>query len=116
VIEMMEEEKLPERAQIIGEKVLARFRRLQERYPRIGDVRGLGAMCAMELVKGPDKTPDKEMAGKILAQCNRRGVILMGAGLYSNVIRVLTPLVITDEQLEEGLDVIEEVVDEVLGK
>jgi 4-aminobutyrate aminotransferase/(S)-3-amino-2-methylpropionate transaminase len=115
VIEMMEEERLPERAQIIGKKVLKRFRKLQERYPQIGDVRGLGAMCAMELVKGPDKTPDKDLAGKILVECNRRGVILMGAGLYSNVIRVLSPLVITDEQLEEGLDVIEEVVDEVLG-
>ncbi|GGE13854.1 4-aminobutyrate--2-oxoglutarate transaminase [Marinithermofilum abyssi] len=116
VIRMMEEEKLPERAQAIGEQVLARFSRLQEKYPQIGGVRGVGAMCAFETVKDADtKEPDKELAGRMIRECGQRGVILMGAGIYGNVIRTLAPLVITDEQVQEALDVIEEVVDELLG-
>jgi len=90
---------------------------MRREHPAIGDVRGLGAMCAFEVVKDPEsKEPDKERAGKIVAECGRRGVAVMGAGLYGNVIRILCPLVITDEQLEEGLDVLEEVVKEVVGK
>ncbi|OYD09067.1 4-aminobutyrate--2-oxoglutarate transaminase [Paludifilum halophilum] len=114
VIEVMEEEKLPDRAREIGEKVVSRFRRWQEKHPQIGGVRGMGAMCAFEWVKGPNQEPDKELAGRFLRECNRRGVILMGAGLYGNVIRLLSPLVIQDEQLEEGLNVMEEVLEELL--
>ncbi|SEN69295.1 4-aminobutyrate--2-oxoglutarate transaminase [Lihuaxuella thermophila] len=111
VIEMMEEEGLPERATAIGEIVTDRFHRLQQRIPQIGDVRTLGAMSAVELVKDPaTKEPAKELTAEILQEVNKRGVILMGAGLYGNVIRVLSPLVITDEQLTEGLDVIEQVM------
>ncbi|TCS75512.1 4-aminobutyrate aminotransferase [Effusibacillus lacus] len=109
VIEMMEEDRLVERANVIGEKIMSRFLQMKQKYSVIGDVRGLGAMCAIELVKDDTKEPDKELAGRIIQECNRRGVIVMGAGLYGNVIRILSPLVITDEQLEEGLDVIKEV-------
>lgn len=114
VIEMLEEG-LVERANRIGERILSRFERMRRNYPVIGDVRGLGAMCAFEVVKDPEsKEPDKERAGRIVSECGRRGVAVMGAGLYSNVVRILCPLVITDEQLEEGLDVVEEVVEEVV--
>ncbi|SMO63702.1 4-aminobutyrate--2-oxoglutarate transaminase [Melghirimyces algeriensis] len=116
VIRMMEEEKLPERAQVIGEHILSHFHRLKDKHPQIGEVRGIGAMCAFETVKDPrSKEPDKELAGRIIHECGQRGVILMGAGLYSNVIRTLVPLVITEDQLKEALDVMEEVVDHLLG-
>ncbi|MCM3706361.1 MULTISPECIES: 4-aminobutyrate--2-oxoglutarate transaminase [Cytobacillus] len=111
VIKMMEEEKLPERAIHIGERIVQRFSDLQEKVPAIGDIRTLGAMTSVELVKDPDtKEPDKELTAKIIQEANRRGVIVMSAGLYGNVLRILSPLVITDEQLIEGLDVIEEII------
>jgi 4-aminobutyrate aminotransferase / (S)-3-amino-2-methylpropionate transaminase / 5-aminovalerate transaminase len=111
VIEMMEEEKLPERAVVIGEKIIARFNNLKDSFAVIGEVRGLGAMCAVELVKDSEsKEPNKELTGKIVQECNRRGVIVLSAGLYGNVLRFLSPLVITDEQLDEALDVIEGVL------
>ena len=115
-IEIMEQEKLAERANGIGEKIISRFRRLQQKYPVVGDVRGLGAMCAMELVKDLEtKAPDKELTERITHECNKRGLVMINAGLYGNVIRILSPLVITDEQLEEGLDVIEEVFADLLN-
>ncbi|UUZ87099.1 4-aminobutyrate--2-oxoglutarate transaminase [Paenibacillus sp. P26] len=109
VIEMLEEQRLAERAALIGNVVSERFRRLQQEVDRIGDIRSLGAMCAMELVKDPaGKEPDKELTNRVLQEAYRNGVIVMGAGLYGNVIRFLSPLVITDEQLAEGLDVLEQ--------
>jgi 4-aminobutyrate aminotransferase/(S)-3-amino-2-methylpropionate transaminase len=114
VIEMMEEQRLPDRANQIGETILSRFQRMQEKYNCIGDVRGLGAMCAMEIVKDRQtKEPDKQLTANIIQECYKRGVIVLSAGLYGNVIRMLSPLVITDEQLEEGLDVIEEVISDL---
>jgi 4-aminobutyrate aminotransferase/(S)-3-amino-2-methylpropionate transaminase len=108
VIDMMENDGLVERANQIGETILSHFRRMQKTYPVIGDVRGLGAMCAVELVKDPKtKEPHKELTAKIIQECSRRGVILLSAGIYGNVLRFLTPLVITDEQLYEALEVIE---------
>jgi 4-aminobutyrate aminotransferase/(S)-3-amino-2-methylpropionate transaminase len=115
VIEMLERDGLIERANEIGKRITARLTLLQRKYPCIGDVRGLGAMCAMELVKDPvSKEPDKQLAGRIIQECHQRGVIIMGAGFYSNVIRFLAPLVITDGQLEEGLNVIEEVFADIV--
>ncbi|GAB7387741.1 4-aminobutyrate--2-oxoglutarate transaminase [Bacillaceae bacterium] len=111
VIEMMEEDGLVERANAIGRQIRERFKAMQAKYPVIGDVRGIGAMCALELVKDPEtKEPYKELAGQLIQECNRRGLIILGAGIYGNVIRILSPLVITDEQLQEGLDVMEEVL------
>jgi len=114
VIDMMEQEKLPERACVIGESILKRFRQFRDKYAQVGDVRGLGAMCAMEIVKDKaTKEPDKDLTAKIVQACNRRGLVLLSAGLYSNVIRILSPLVITDDQLEEGLNVLENVLEEL---
>ncbi len=114
VIRMLQQEQLVERANVIGQIAINRFSRLQEKYETVGDVRGLGAMVAVEFVTdAKTKTPNKELTAAILRECHQRGVIVMGAGLYSNVIRLLTPLVITDEQLEEALDVIEEVIAEL---
>lgn len=117
VIEMLEEDRLAERAESIGAAVSERFLRLQQEVSRIGNVRTLGAMSAIELVKDPvTKEPDKELTTRILQEAHQHGVIVMGAGLYSNVIRILSPLVITDEQLAEGLDVLEQAVKTCLSQ
>ncbi|WP_134704445.1 4-aminobutyrate--2-oxoglutarate transaminase [Ammoniphilus sp. YIM 78166] len=114
VIEMMEEERLADKAQIIGDTIMSRFTELKNRYSFIGEVRGLGAMCAVELVKDQaTKEPNKELTAQIVQECYRRGVIVLSAGLYGNVLRFLSPLVITDDQLKEALDVIEEVLSDL---
>lgn len=114
VIEMLERDGLLKRATVIGETIMRRFRQMQQRYSCVGDVRGLGAMCAMEIVNSRvTREPDKEMTQRILQEAHRRGVVLMGAGLFGNVIRTLAPLVISDEQLQEALDVVEEALEAV---
>ncbi|CEH28875.1 4-aminobutyrate aminotransferase [Aneurinibacillus migulanus] len=112
VLDVIEKNDLNEKGRIIGEKVMERFNRLADKYDIIGDVRGLGAMCAIEFVKDRQtKEPNKEIVGTIVNEANKRGLITLSAGLFGNVLRVLMPLVITDEQLEEGLDIIEEAME-----
>jgi 4-aminobutyrate aminotransferase/(S)-3-amino-2-methylpropionate transaminase len=107
-IRLMEELKLGPRAMEIGKRVTDRFKALQKKYPQwIGDVRGLGAMVAMELVSdGDPHKPATEVTGEVLKACTSRGLLIIGAGIYSNVIRFLAPLVISDEQLDRGLDIL----------
>jgi 4-aminobutyrate aminotransferase / (S)-3-amino-2-methylpropionate transaminase / 5-aminovalerate transaminase len=113
VIGMLQEENLIERANVIGQIAINRFKELQKKYEMIGDVRGLGAMVAVEFVKDPvTKEPNKELTASVLKECHQRGVILMSAGIYGNVIRLLSPLIITNEQIEEALEVMEEVITE----
>ena len=93
----------------MGEQALARMRDWRERYPLVGDVRGLGAMVAIELVTDrTERTPAAGAAAHILVEARERGLILIKAGLYDNVIRLLMPLVTTDDELVEGLDILEE--------
>lgn len=107
-IELMERENLNQRAEQIGETLMGRFRGWQERFPIIGDVRGLGAMCAVEFVAGRgDRTPNTDAPLKIVGAAYQRGLLLIRAGLYSNCVRTLVPLTISDAELEEGLDVLE---------
>ncbi|HEY3423507.1 MAG TPA: 4-aminobutyrate--2-oxoglutarate transaminase [Negativicutes bacterium] len=114
-LDYIKEQKLVERANHIGEKAITRFKNLQDKYEMIGDVRGLGAMVAVELVKDRQtKEPAKDAVSQILDKCTKRGVLALNAGIYGNVIRLLMPLVITDEQLDLGLTVIEEAMAEVL--
>lgn len=114
VIEMMEEEGLIERSNVIGNEIITRLERLQQKHSFLGEVRGLGAMVALEIVKDQhSKTPDKELTGRIAQACHQRGLIILTAGIYGNVIRMLSPLVITDEQLAEALDIFEEVLQDV---
>lgn len=111
VLEVMEEEQINKRAEVIGETVMKKFRGWYDRFEIVGDVRGLGAMCAIEFVTDrKTKTPAKQLASQILKEAQKRGVIALNAGIYDNVVRLLMPLVITDEQLEEGLDVLEEAI------
>jgi 4-aminobutyrate aminotransferase / (S)-3-amino-2-methylpropionate transaminase / 5-aminovalerate transaminase len=115
VLDIIESENLNDRARILGDRVIEKMQFLAGRFECVGDVRGLGAMCAMEIVKdGQSKTPDKETVGKIVKAAAERGLMLLSAGLYGNVIRILMPLTITDDQLEEGLQTLEEAFEAVL--
>ena len=116
VLDTVEEEGLAERAEAIGDAIQSRMESWRERYPFIGDVRGLGAMLAIEIVKDSEtKAPDSDLATAIAENAMKRGLLLLKAGIHSNCIRVLVPLVITDEQLSEALGVWEEALDEVSG-
>ncbi|MGA5691251.1 4-aminobutyrate--2-oxoglutarate transaminase [Cytobacillus pseudoceanisediminis] len=113
VIRTIEEEGLLERANEIGSLFTEKFSDLPLKYKQVGEVRSLGAMCAIEFVKDQDtKEPNKEIVQEILSKVHKRGLIVMSAGLYGNIIRLLTPLITTDEQLNEGLTVLEEVIGE----
>jgi 4-aminobutyrate aminotransferase / (S)-3-amino-2-methylpropionate transaminase / 5-aminovalerate transaminase len=116
VLDVFEEEGLVDRAKRIGEAVRGRMLGWQERHPRIGDVRGLGAMLALELVSDPEtKEPAPELASQVAEEAARRGLLLLKAGVHGNCIRVLCPLVITDTELDEALEVWEEALDAVLA-
>jgi 4-aminobutyrate aminotransferase/(S)-3-amino-2-methylpropionate transaminase len=116
VLDVFEEEGLVERAAEIGETMATRMRAWQERFPAIGDVRGLGAMLAIELVEDrATKQPASGLATAVAEAALERGLLLLKAGIYSNCIRVLCPLVITDAELEEALGVWEEALEAVLG-
>jgi len=115
-IDYMAKENLVERANRIGEKTRARMLAMKDKYPVIGDVRGLGAMNAIELVKNREtKEPAKDEAAAVSKYCVENGVIVIGAGIFSNVIRTLIPLAVTDEQLDRGLDVLEQAVAKCRG-
>lgn len=114
VLDIYEREKLAERSHEIGGVVMARFLEWQKQYPMIADVRGQGSMLAMEIVKDRvTKEPDAQIVNDVLAAAHQRGLILINAGMYGNVIRVLIPLNITDEQLARGLDILEEALSTV---
>ena len=107
-IETIEQDGLVERARQIGELVLPRLRALQEQYGVIGDVRGRGAMVALELVAGPgDTTPNPAATAAVSAACHREGVLTLTAGTWGNVLRLLPPLVISDDLLDDALSVLE---------
>jgi 4-aminobutyrate aminotransferase / (S)-3-amino-2-methylpropionate transaminase / 5-aminovalerate transaminase len=116
VLDVIEEEGLCERAEAVGETIRRRMHAWQERVPPIGDVRGLGAMVALELVRDRDsKQPAPELAEAVIDAAFRRGLLLMRAGVHSNCIRVLCPLVITDAELDEALAVWEEALEATLA-
>ncbi|MFC4557678.1 4-aminobutyrate--2-oxoglutarate transaminase [Virgibacillus kekensis] len=115
VLDVMEKENLNARAEALGKRVMEKFEELYDRYDVIGDYRGLGAMCALELVKDRDtKEPAKELTSQVLKEAHERGLIVLKAGVHDNVVRLLMPLVITDEQLDEGLEILEEAIESVL--
>jgi len=107
-IQSIEDNHLNERANELGDRFRTRAIDWQNRLPIVGDVRGLGAMQAFEIVRSDAaRTPDPETTKKVARFCYEHGVILVTAGSYSNIIRLLMPLVITYEQMEEALDVLE---------
>ncbi len=108
-IAFMEAENLNERGMEISKIVDDRFNKMKQTFSCIGDVRGLGAMQAIEFIKNSNPAePDGELANNLVNACLNRGLILIGAGTNGNVIRLLSPLVITNENLNKGIDIIEE--------
>jgi 4-aminobutyrate aminotransferase / (S)-3-amino-2-methylpropionate transaminase / 5-aminovalerate transaminase len=108
VLDMFEQQDLNARAQSLGDHFQKRAREWQKRWPLIGEVRGLGAMQAVELVQSREKRePAAEETKQITQYCYEHGVITISAGSYGNVIRLLMPLVITDAQMDEAFDVLE---------
>ena len=114
VLDVIETEKLCARAERLGSTLLARLSDLQTRWPCIGEVRGLGAMVAMELVKDRRAdAPDADLAKALVQAAGRRGLVLLSCGIYGNVIRFLTPLTIPDGILAEGLAILEAALEDV---
>jgi 4-aminobutyrate aminotransferase / (S)-3-amino-2-methylpropionate transaminase / 5-aminovalerate transaminase len=117
VLDIIEKENLCARANLLGERFHKRAAKWQAQWELIGDVRGLGAMQAMELVRSKStREPASDETAQVAQYCYEHGVVLITAGSYSNVIRLLMPLVITDEQMDEAMDVLEAALAQVAEK
>lgn len=117
VIDVIEKEHLLEAGERQGKQIMARFNQFKKDYKIVGDVRGLGPMCGIEFVKDrKTKEPARDECGEIKDLCYQNGVLVLKAGTYGNVIRMLAPLVTTEEQMDEALDVMEKAIAEVNGR
>ncbi|MEQ1652625.1 MAG: 4-aminobutyrate--2-oxoglutarate transaminase [Hyphomicrobium sp.] len=119
VLEIIEEEKLCDRANAIGKIIISRLGQLKERSNLncIGDIRGLGAMCALELVKDASSgEPNAPLTAALLKAANEKGLILLSCGTYANVIRFLVPLTASDALVQEGMDVFAESLTEAMSR
>ena len=114
-IRAMEEGDLAARAAAIGDLMLPRLRAMAEQHPSIGDVRGRGAMTAVEIVRPGTLEPDADTAAKVARFCHNEGVVVLTAGTYGNVLRFLPPLTISDDLLDEALTVLEKAFASVAG-
>ena len=113
-IHRMEELGLNARSERIGAVIRSRFDAIAERVPEVSDVRGLGAMMAIEFSESGDPTtPAKHLVTRIIDRCRDDGLLLIPAGVHGNVIRVLSPIVITDDELHRGLDIFENAVESI---
>lgn len=114
VMEVFEKENLLQRSVDVGKRLTASLQAMAARHPFIGDVRGLGAMVAIELFKNGDvKQPDADLAKRISAEASARGLILLTCGTYGNVIRILVPLTASDALIDEGLAIMSACFDTV---
>jgi 4-aminobutyrate aminotransferase/(S)-3-amino-2-methylpropionate transaminase len=112
----MREERLLQRAQDIGRFLSSRLKGLQVRFACVGEVRSLGAMVAVELVKnGRADSPDADLTKALVQAAGRQGLVILSCGVYSNVIRFLAPLTISDALLKEGCHLFEVALEEVAG-
>jgi 4-aminobutyrate aminotransferase/(S)-3-amino-2-methylpropionate transaminase len=116
VLEVFEEEDMLSKAKALGKTLKERFERWQKRFKIVGEIRGLGAMLGLALVKGDKREPAADEAKKLAAFCLERGLIILVCGTYSNVVRVLVPFVITAEQLQNGLKILEEGLEAVSSR
>ncbi|MEW9547710.1 4-aminobutyrate--2-oxoglutarate transaminase [Nonomuraea sp. NPDC050783] len=113
VLETIEEEDLVARARRVGEIMLPRLEAMKERFDVIGDVRGRGAMIAIELVEPGTKEPNPTAVQAVVKRCHAEGLLVLTAGTYGNVLRFLPPLVIPEHLLEEGLGILEKAIAEL---
>jgi 4-aminobutyrate aminotransferase/(S)-3-amino-2-methylpropionate transaminase len=110
VLQVIEEEGLVERAEVVGKAIRSRWEQVAADVPQIGEVRGIGAMIGVEFVKDREtKEPNGEFLSALMNGATQRGVVTVSCGPYHNVFRHLVPLVISDAELEEGLDILSEV-------
>ena len=117
VLDIFETEGLLDRAKDLGREFERCARKWKDRWPMVGDIRGLGGMQAIELVRSREtREPASEETKKVAQYCYEHGLITITAGTYGNVIRVLVPLVVTDAQMEEGMDVLEAALQAVFEK
>ena len=113
----MERDDYCAKARHIGDVSIKRLKEMQEKYQIIGDVRGVGAMLAIELVRDRStKEPAKAECKAIINECMANGLVVLGAGVRDNCIRFLLPLVITDEQMNAGFDILDTAIKKVSGK
>ena len=110
VMDIMQEERLPERAQVLGDRLVARLQALQQKNKSIAEVRGLGAMVACEFQNPETGAPDADRARQVQQAALKKGLLLLTCGVYGNVIRFLFPLTIQDSVFEEGLQIVEQVI------
>ncbi|MBV7317308.1 4-aminobutyrate--2-oxoglutarate transaminase [Shewanella sp. NIFS-20-20] len=113
VLEVFEQEDLLERANLVGRQIKQRLCQLQAEQPIIADVRGLGAMVALELIEHGQPKP--EYCAKIIASARAKGLILLSCGTYGNVLRILVPLTVSDADLQRGMDIIAECFAELMS-
>jgi 4-aminobutyrate aminotransferase/(S)-3-amino-2-methylpropionate transaminase len=112
VIETIEAEGLVDRARAIGKTMTERLSALKDADPRIGEVRGRGAMIAVELVKPGTDEPDADLTKRVAAAANAQGMVVLTCGTYGNVLRFLPPLSMPDHLLDEALDILAQVFQE----
>ncbi len=113
-LKYMEEIDINAKGKHVGDVIRERFEKMKAKHERIGDVRGLGAMMAIEFVKNGDPLqPDAETCNALMNACAKRDLVVINAGTEKNIIRVLSPLVISDELLKKGLDIMEEELDKI---
>lgn len=116
VIEIMVRDNYAEKSKIIGEKVIARLKEMDEKYPIIGDIRGMGSMIGLELVDDKATKKPSSILNDIIKDCNNKGLVIMSSGNRGTVLRFLMPLCITDEQLEAGMNILEEAIKNNISK
>lgn len=117
VLDIFEEEGLLERSRNLGEQLRARLNEMAAKFSCIGEVRGLGAMVAIELFKdGERRQPDSDLTKALVAQAAEQGLILLSCGINGNVVRILVPLTASPEIVDEGLDIIERSLEELVGE
>jgi len=116
VLDVIEQEQLVERARVLGAQITTRLKTMQAKTPAIGEVRALGSMVAMELVKNRRADqPDADLTKALVQACAARGLVILSCGVYGNVIRLLAPLTISEALLNEGLDILEAALADVSG-
>ena len=114
-VRVLQEEGLVENAARLGEILLARLQAFQDRYPGLGDVRGLGLMVGVEFVVPGGRTPDKNRTKAIQRACLEAGLLLLTCGTDENIIRWIPPLIISEQELEEALNIFESALDSVVN-
>jgi 4-aminobutyrate aminotransferase/(S)-3-amino-2-methylpropionate transaminase len=115
VLDVMEEENLCDRSNEIGQTIRNRLTKAAQRFPQIAEVRGLGSMVAMELFEDPERSvPAAKLTSALVAEAAQRGLILLACGVYANVIRVLVPLTVSDDLIDEAVDIIEQCLEHLI--